>query len=228
MQRMVKGVSTCSDVVRKKDVTVCPTVVPHDTMILPTTTTVPDGRHVTISKATDRQISELYVLVQEAARHGDGFGADEFPTEAHFRSEMQDAKMLFVCEKDSGKTLAVLVIALSKFFRGQCVADPYIIVQADERRKGIGEFCFHTCVDYCKRLGFLGIYIDTFSNNLAMRRIVENTPGFRRVGILPMGGCLPDGSIVSSIVYHKDLRVPECQGQQEMNGDLDLNPDPPS
>lgn len=173
----------------------------------PLHTTLPDGRHVIISAICEEELSDVYALVQGAALNNDGFGYDEFPTESHFRAEVQQGKNFQICLQDSGKLVAVLFITTSKFYRGQSVADSYILVQPEERRKGIGEFCFRLCVDYCRRLGYQAMYADTFSTNVAMRKIFEKF-GFQRVGVLPMGGTLQDGTVVSSQIYYLDLRAP--------------------
>lgn len=214
---MVKSDVRPSTITPDIDVPAATSIV-KDAMLLPTHATLPDGRHVTITEASDHQLSEVYTIVQQAAMNDEGFGADEFPTEKHFRNEIDDGKVFLISTKDSGKMVAALVITTSKYYRGQTVADLYIIVKAEERRKGIGEFCLRTSVEYCRRLGFMGIYADTFSNNVAMRKIIEKTAGFQMVSFLPVGGCLQDGTIVGSIIFYKDLRTLPPVGTEERDG----------
>ncbi|KAK7478654.1 hypothetical protein BaRGS_00030117 [Batillaria attramentaria] len=182
----------------------------HDVMLLPLHTTLPDGRHVTISDIPDHQLSEVYAMIQQAAYDSDGFGWDEFPTEAHFRCEVNDGKNLQICLQETCKMIAVLLLTPSRFYRGQRVADPWLIVHPDERRKRVGEFCFGLGLDYCRRLGYQAAYADTFTNNVAMRRILEKL-GFQRVGLLPMGATLRNGTIVGSVIYYKDLRQDQAE-----------------
>ncbi|KAK3767972.1 hypothetical protein RRG08_059691 [Elysia crispata] len=112
-------------------------------------------------------------------------------------------------ECSRGRLIAAFSLATSKFYRGNDVkvADPILIVRREERRKGIGEFLFRHAVMFSRRLGFAGVYTDTFSNNTAMIRIIERSPGFKMVGYLPLGGKMPDGTIVGANIYFKDLRA---------------------
>jgi RimJ/RimL family protein N-acetyltransferase len=49
------------------------------------------------------------------------------------------------------------------------------------------------------------MYVDTFSSNKAILRIIDKIGGFQKVGVLPVGGRLQDGQIVSSIIFIKYL-----------------------
>ena len=75
------------------------------------------------------------------------------------------------------------------------------------RGSKLGAFCMDMCVQFARKLGFMGIYCDTFSNNTAMIKIIESTSGFTKVGCLPMGGVMRDGSFVGTEIYYKDLRT---------------------
>ncbi|GFO12059.1 hypothetical protein PoB_003856400 [Plakobranchus ocellatus] len=201
-------------------------------MHLPLHTSLPDGCEVTVDAATERQISQMYSLIQQAAMVGEGYGVDEYPTESDFRQEIKgghtfvvttrnESEALGVAEEeeddedvdieedgtddegggsgrqDRRRLIAAFSLATSKFYRGSDVkvADPIVIVRREERRKGIGEFLFRHAVQFSRRLGFVGIYTDTFSNNTAMIRIIERSPGFKMVGFLPLGGKTPDGTL---------------------------------
>lgn len=180
-------------------------------MHLPLHAKLPDGNQVVIDRMTDSQITDMYQLINNAASTGNGFGVDEYPTEKDFRNEIKDGHNFAVCSKDCGKMIAAFSLINSKFYRGADLtfADPIVIVRRSERGKGIGEFIFKHIVLFSKLLGYLGIYTDTFSNNIAMMKIIENSPGFQLVGHLPVGGKMPDGSVVSTNVYFKDLRDAE-------------------
>ncbi|GFS11926.1 hypothetical protein ElyMa_006684300 [Elysia marginata] len=224
-----------------------PTASSTQAMHLPLHTSLPDGSPVTLDAATERQISDMYFLIQAAAMLGQGYGVDEYPTEDDFRQEIKGGHTFVVMrrgeelenddldeEEDeddegdgeereegierrenastSGHLIAAFSLATSKFYRGNDVkvADPIIIVRREERGKGIGEFVFRHAVQFSRRLGFAGVYTDTFSNNTAMMRIIERSPGFKLVGFLPLGGKMPDGTIVGANIYFKDLR---CNGE---------------
>lgn len=177
-------------------------------MHLPIHATLPDGTHVTIDAMTDPQISDMYDLIISAAMSGNGFGVDEYPKEKDFRNEIKGGHNFIVCRKDCGKMVAAFSLIISKFYRGTDikVVDPIIVVRRSERGRGIGELIFRHVVLFSKRLGFSGIYTDTFSNNVAMTKIIERAPGFQRVGHFPMGGKMPDGTLVGANLYFKDLR----------------------
>ncbi|CAG5128573.1 unnamed protein product [Candidula unifasciata] len=181
-----------------------------NSMHLPLQATLPDGNPVVIDTMTDSQITDMYEMITSAALSGHGYVTDEYPTEKDFRTEIKDGHNFIVCGKDCGKMIAAFSLINSKFYRGSDLtfADPIIIVKRSERGKGIGEFIFGHVVLFSKLLGYSGIYTDTFSNNIAMTKIIERSPGFQHVGHLPIGGKLSDGSFVSANIYFKDLRDP--------------------
>uniref|UniRef100_A0A0B6ZKP1 N-acetyltransferase domain-containing protein n=1 Tax=Arion vulgaris TaxID=1028688 RepID=A0A0B6ZKP1_9EUPU len=176
-------------------------------MHLPLHCTLPNGSQVVIDSMSDSHITDMYELISMAAINGTGYGVDEYPTEKDFRNEIKDGHNFFVYNKGCGKMIAAFSLINSMYYRGtDCTfADPIIIVKKSQRGKGIGEFIFRHIVIFSKRLGYMGIYIDTFSNNVAMTKIIERSPGFQRVGYLPVGGKMPDGTIVGTNLYFKDL-----------------------
>ena len=177
-------------------------------MHLPLHATLPDGGHVTVEVASEAQVAHMYCLIAEAAAEGSGYGVDEYPSEEHFREEIRGGHTFAVRYTDSSPLIGAFALANSRFYRGTDirVADPIVIVRRSDRRRGLGKFLFKTAVQFSKRLGYSGVYTDTFVNNLAMVKIIERSPGFQRVGHLPLGGKMPDGSVVGTYVYFKDLR----------------------
>lgn len=185
-------------------------------MLLPLHATLPDGKGVTITRITDHQVADIYVMIQESAVNGDGYGVDEFPTEKDFLKEVHNnnGNIFHVCDQETGAVLAAFVILDSKYYRGQgTVADSYTVVKREERRKGIGEFCMRMIMEFARRLGYAGIYSDTFNDNIAMRKIVEQA-GFQKVGFLPMSARMPDGSFKPSVIYYRDLCSPVSHQSQ--------------
>lgn len=172
---------------------------------LPFVTSLRDDTCVLIDNMSDEQLTETYNMIQEASRHGQGFGVDEYRNEEHFRDEVEGGFNFAVMSKDSGDMIAAFIIAVSCYSRGCRVADPFIIVRNDQRGKGLGDFCLRMCVDFARQLGFIGMYVDTFANNTPMVKIIERAGGFRQVGFLPAGGYMTDGSVVGSLVYYKDF-----------------------
>uniref|UniRef100_A0A8W8NER2 N-acetyltransferase domain-containing protein n=1 Tax=Magallana gigas TaxID=29159 RepID=A0A8W8NER2_MAGGI len=173
---------------------------------LPVVATLVTGRHVIIDYMTEQQLTETYCMIQEAAQHGDGYGIDEFDSEKDFRHEIEGSDCFAIVSKDSGELLAGLILAVSKFYRGMSgVCDPFIIVKRTERKQKLGEFCMRKAIEFSKKLGYMGMYVDTFSNNVAVQRIIEKIGGFQRVGFLPLGGRLQTGQLVGSVIYYRDL-----------------------
>jgi RimJ/RimL family protein N-acetyltransferase len=60
-------------------------------------------------------------------------------------------------------------------------------------------------IEFSKYLNYQGIYVDTFSNNMALMRILDKVGGFTKVGYLPLGGLMKNGNVVSSLIYYRDL-----------------------
>jgi RimJ/RimL family protein N-acetyltransferase len=171
---------------------------------LPLSTSLPDGRPITIDYMTPAQLTETYNMIQEAAINGDGFGEGEFYNEEEFLHDVSSGSCFAVT--NNGELTASFILCVSKYYRGPAiVADPTVIVRKEERHRGIGEFCMQQVVEFSKRLGFIALYLDTFSTNLAIQRILEKLGGFTRVGCLPVGGKLVNGRTVSSIIYYRDL-----------------------
>ncbi|KAK6167730.1 hypothetical protein SNE40_021692 [Patella caerulea] len=177
--------------------------------IVPLITSLPDGREVVVDFMTESQLSATFAMIQEAAKNSNGFGITEFSSEKVFRREIEGGYSFAITRKDSGELIAGFIIAISKFYRGTKVADPFIIVKKSERRKGVGDFCLRTAVNFAADLEFIAMYVDCFSNNKGMTRIIEKHGGFARCGFLPMGGQLSDGTYVGSIIFYKDLRREE-------------------
>lgn len=175
---------------------------------LPMVTSLINGRHVIIDYMTQPQITETYCMIQEAAQNGDGYGIDEFDSEKDFRREIEGSDCYAVICKESGGLLAGFILAVSKFYRGVSgVVDPFIIVKRSERNQKLGEFCMRKAIEFSKKLGYMGMYVDTFSNNVAVQRILERIGDFQKVGFLPMGGKLHDGQLIGSVIYYRDLQT---------------------
>lgn len=169
------------------------------------------GRSVIVDYMTENQISETFCMIQEASQCGEGYGVDEFDNEDEFRMEIKESDCFAITCKESGELLASFILAVSKFYRGHNeMADPFIIVKRTERKQSLGEFSLRTAVDFAKHLGYIGMYLDTFSSNKGMIRILEKIGGFQKVGVLPVGGKLCNGQIISSIIFIKYL--------EELNG----------
>ncbi|XP_067665312.1 uncharacterized protein [Haliotis asinina] len=159
---------------------------------------------IIIDTMSDSQLSETFGLIQAAAQSGNGFGVDEYSSEKKFREDIDGSFNFAIMSKDTGEMVAAFMLAISKYYRGcNSVVDPFIIVKKSERGKKIGEFCLQISVDFAQ---YLILYVDTFSNNRAMIKIIENVGGFTQVGFLLMGGKMKDGSIVSSIIFYKDFK----------------------
>ncbi|XP_076456944.1 uncharacterized protein LOC143291150 [Babylonia areolata] len=159
-----------------------------------------------VDAMTDAQLSDTFAMICGAGRQGQGFSVDEYADEAEFRAEVESGYRFAVVDKSDGKMVAAFILAVSKYSRGCPVADPFIIVRADQRGRGLGRVCMELCVKLAVRLHFMGMYVDTFSNNTAMLNIIRSVPGMVRVGCLPMGGVMTDGEIVSTLIFYKDLR----------------------
>jgi len=155
---------------------------------------------------TDRQLTEAFCMIQLAAENGEGYGIDEFHSEKDFRREIEGSDCFAITCKESGDILAGFIIAVSKFYRGASgVADPFVIVKRSERQQKLGEFTMRKAVQFSRNLGYMAMYVDTFSNNSAVERILEKIGGFQRVGFLPLGGRLQNGQMVGSVIYYYDL-----------------------
>ncbi|KAK7092138.1 uncharacterized protein [Littorina saxatilis] len=159
-----------------------------------------------IDVMTDEQISQTYDMICAAAQRGQGFGVDEYSDESEFRADIDDGYRFVVIDKDDGEMVAAFILAISKYSRGCPVADPFIIVKDNQRGRGLGKLCMDLCVDLAAKLGFMGMYVDTFSNNTAMLKIIKAVPGLQQVGCLPMGGVMTNGEMVGTVIFYKDLR----------------------
>lgn len=173
---------------------------------LPMMSVLPNGRAVIIDQMSDRQITETYCMIQEAAQNSEGYGIDEFDSEEDFRREIDGSDCFAIISKENGDMIAAFIITVSKFYRGPSgVADPFVIVKRSERQQRLGEFTMRKAIEFARSLGFMAMYVDTFSNNLALKRIMEKIGGFSRVGFLPMGGRLSNGEMVGSLIYYMNL-----------------------
>ena len=172
-------------------------------LALPEIDTLCTGRRVLIDYMTDSQLTETYNMIQEAAKYGEGYGIDEFNSEKEFREEIRGSGCFAIMCENTKTLLASVIVAVSRFYRGHgSIADPFVIVKRTERRQRLGEFSMKIAIDFAKRLGYLGMYVDTFSNNTAIIKIIDNIGGFTQVGCLPIGGKLQNGNIVGSVIFY--------------------------
>lgn len=208
--------------------------------ILPMVEKLVTGRNVIVDAMTDGQLAETYCLIQEAAENGCGFGIDEFVTEKIFRQEIHDSHCFAIICKERCELLGGIILANSKFYRGTTtMVDPFIIIKESERGQGLGEFATRKAIEFSQKLGYVGMYVDTFSNNTGIIRILQKIGGFNQVGFLPVGGRLQNGQLVGSIIFYRDLTVedPSCDientleyGSDEMadiceeDNDANINP----
>jgi hypothetical protein len=58
------------------------------------------GRSVIVDYMSDRQLTETYCMRQEAAQYGEGYGIDEFESEAEFRMDINIALLLLNVSTD--------------------------------------------------------------------------------------------------------------------------------
>lgn len=173
---------------------------------LPMVDTLATGKHVIIDYMTERQFSETYLMIQEAAERGNGFGVDEFLNENLFREELIGSDCFVITCKETGELLASFMLAVSKFYRGaSSVVDPFIIVKSTARGQGLGLFAMLKAIDFSKRLGYEAMYVDTFTNNVALLHILKKIGGFQQVGLLPVGGKMKNGEIVGSVIFYMEL-----------------------
>ncbi|CAG2214719.1 uncharacterized protein [Mytilus edulis] len=172
-------------------------------LALPEMDTLATGRRVVIDYMTETELTKTYNMIQEAAKNGEGYGIDEFDSEKEFRKEIKGSHSFAIKCPDSGSFLAGVIIAVSKFYRGHgAIADPFVIVEKSERKQRLGEFALRKSLEFAKRLGYKGMYVDTFSNNVAMIKIIESIGGFEQVGCLPVGGKLQNGHVVGSVIFY--------------------------
>lgn len=174
--------------------------------ILPEVETLPNGKKVIIQYMTEMQFSQTYKMIQEAAERGDGFGVDEFLNERAFQTELDGSDCFAITCKETGELLASLMLAVSKFYRGaSLVVDPFVIVNPVARGQGLGRFTMEKALDFSKKLGYEAMYVDTFTNNVALIQILKKIGGFQQVGLLPVGGKLKNGEVVGSVIFYRDL-----------------------
>lgn len=175
---------------------------------LPMAERLETGRHVIIDAMTDAQLAEIYLMIQDAAAHGNGFGIDEFVNEKSFRQEIHDSHCFAIICKESCDLIGGIILANSKFYRGSTtMVDPFIIIKRTERGQRLGEFAMRKAIEFSRCLGYVGMYVDTFSNNIGIIRILQKIGGFNQVGFLPVGGRLQNGKLIGSLIFHHDLSI---------------------
>lgn len=154
-------------------------LLPH----LPLLSQLPNNREIIIDWMSDDHMTETYELIQQCAEDGHGFGVDEFQNEEEFRDEIRESFCFVVIDERTKELIASFIMTSSKFYRGSPDAvDPYIIVRPNDRQKGIGEFCMRKVLEFSEILGYQGMYVDTFCNNLGMQKIISKLGGFIKCG----------------------------------------------
>jgi hypothetical protein len=58
------------------------------------------------------------------------------------------------------------------------MVDPFIIIKESERGQGLGEFATRKAIEFSQKLGYVGMYVDTFSNNTGRSLIFSPLAGW--------------------------------------------------
>lgn len=174
---------------------------------LPTTISLCNGTKAKIDYLTDEQFRETFQMVQQASEDGTGFCIDEYPEYEVFHDELRYGDFFGITNLETGELMAAFLLAVSKYYRGWRVADSFIIVKKSVRRQRLGELCMRLACDYAQKIGYLGMYVDLFSNNEAMIRILKTIGGFEKVGFLPMAGQCKHAGLLSGYIYFRDFQI---------------------
>ena len=176
----------------------------HPVILLPAFATLRNGRKVKVQHMTDEMFHETYRILKLASRRRSRL--NEFSSEAEFRKEISESDCYAVLCRESGTLLASFIIGDSKFYRGsEGAADPYIIVNPDVKGQHLEEFCLRMAIEICRMKGYMGVYIDTLSTDIAIQDLLVRLGGFQKVGNLPLGGKLASGRVMDSVIYFKSF-----------------------
>ena len=78
---------------------------------------------------------------------------------------MTDSFKFAMMDKSSGD-----MVAFSQYSRGCHMACPYLVIKKSVRGSHLGNFCTHLGVKFARNIGFMGMYTDIFSDNLAQSK----------------------------------------------------------
>ena len=146
------------------------------------------------------QMTEIWNQVVE---EGNAFPGEELYDQegmARFLGEQSAA----VCAVEGDRVLGLYILHPNNIGRCSHIANASYAVSRSARGKGIGEQLVRHCLHQTHLCGFLGLQFNAVVEcNQAANQIYQKL-GFTRVGMVPAGYRMKDGSYENIILYYHD------------------------
>ena len=160
-----------------------------------------------IKTATLDHIYPTYVTLFDAAKRGEGFGIDEFPSFNIFKDYFLKNRVVLELTRDSS-LIAVAVVGASRTCKSP---DPpscslYMLVLPEYRNHGVGTEFSRLIFSYIKDSGYNSILTDVL--------VTESLPysfltrlGFRNVGCIPNSAYVAGTGYTDAILFYNKLKT---------------------
>ena len=159
--------------------------------------------------ANKKDLMNVYPLLFNVAKQGEGFGLDEIPNSEIFTTYFMKERVMLVIDEVtnvSKTTIAVVIIGPSRICRypDSSSCSIYMLVMPGYRKKGIGTALAHLTFKYIQDSGYSSILTDIL--------VTDNLPysfmtrlGFSNVGCIPKSAYVAGKGYSDAILFYKKL-----------------------
>lgn len=165
---------------------------------------------ITVHEYSGEDISEAASIWNHVVREANAFPQTEELTKENadvfFRSQTYTG---IAVDEETGKTVGVYILHPNNVGRCGHIANASYAVRSDLRGKHIGEILVRDCMEKAREKGYRILQFNAVvASNQAAIRLYEHL-GFERLGTIPGGYLLPDGSYEDIILFYRTLQSEE-------------------
>lgn len=174
---------------------------------LPVRRKLADGEMYVLDVWREEDVDRLYAMFEAVVANGQSYpqsstSEDEFRT--YFLSNYA-----FVVRKEGGGGDVAGSFYIKPNFPGRSshLANYGLLVSADFRGRGVGDFMVTECIRLARLVGFRALYTNlVYANNVASIKLCTKH-GFTQVGRVPNAGDLKGLGLVDALQFYKDVTL---------------------
>ena len=158
---------------------------------------------IVVREFTREDIPAMIIIWNEVVEGGIAFPQIEFLNEKSGKDFFESQSFTGVAiERKTGKVVGLYILHPNNIGRCGHISNASYAVKGDERGKKIGEILVLHCLAKAKEIGFKIMQFNAVvSTNIAALRLYEKL-GFVRLGVIPKGFLMKDGSYQDIIPHY--------------------------
>ncbi|MGI5959366.1 MAG: GNAT family N-acetyltransferase [Massiliimalia sp.] len=158
---------------------------------------------ITVRSYEEKDIPQMTEIWNQVVEEGNAFPGEECYDEvgmSRFLKEQSSA----VCAVEDGQIVGMYILHPNNIGRCGHIANASYAVNRAARGKGVGELLVRHCLRETYRCGFRGLQFNAVVEcNYAANHLYQKL-GFTRIGMVPNGYRMKDGSYQNIILYYHD------------------------